>query len=1416
MYAAKKRSEAKELAILQPVGPSFVCIKMTLRGITLLILWTLCLNLPALAQADDINFTSLTTKDGLSANSVNVIIKDRYGVMWFGTDDGLNRFDGMNFTVYRQKPGDATSLQANEILALHEDKEGRLWIGTSGGSLSLYDRKRDAFINFPANEVPNSIDNNVIRSICTDYQGKKWIAHFTGINVLDPVTKRISRFPLSQGSGAQTPYSCLYLFEDSQHRMWIGTTEGLFQYNPQTKALKRFIHSNQNPSSLSSNVVNAVAEDAKGNIWVATADGLNLLKPGTSDFVNYRHSAGSQTSLSSSEINTVAVDGDKLWVGTGEGLDILDIKTGTIRKFSRSDRNHHSLTARAIRTIYIDRQGIYWLGTYRGGVDKYDRNLNLFNYVHSNVFDEKGLNASIVTSFAQDKNGNVYVGTEGRGLSLFDRRTKLFQHFSIQSKRQNTDSRLLVLSMHMSRNGQLLIGTFSDGLFLFDPSTGKYRQLMQGPNPEDLSANDIFCIEEDKQGNVWLGTNGEGIVVLNKDHKVIKKYTPNPKLANDIQLPINGFIRAIEEDREGNIWIATHGGGIAILQPATGRFTIYHTRNSNLPNDKVHSLLEDSRGNLWIGTYGGGLAFFNKSTKRFTGFTEKDGLPNTTIYKILEDNNGVIWVSTNKGISSFDVGTKKFSNYNHHNGVQHNNFVRGAGLRLSNGELYFGGLEGFNYFNPAYLKKNTNVPQVLLTDLRISNRSVTPSEEGPITEHISVAREINLDFKQNFALSFVGLNYAAPEQNQYAYKLEGFDKDWNYVGNATTAPYTNLDPGAYVFRVKASNNDGVWNNEGVSIKIYVHPPFWRTTAAFLFYALAAIGILFYIRHRGIQKLKRKFAVEQEKAQVEQERKEAERVRDLDRLKIKFLTNLSHEFRTPISLILGPVDNLLAQDKNEKTATHLHLIKRNARRLLNLVNQLLDFRKMEEHELKLQATEGDLVAFVKEVTDSFRDLAERKEIDFVFHTDITQLYTLFDHDKTERILFNLLSNAFKFTLQGGQIRLDLVKEENVSDGSITGVVIKVSDTGIGIPEDQKQQIFERFFQQATAAAILNQGTGIGLSITKEFVKMQGGTIDVDSKQGKGTTFTVRLPFTPVDTPPEASKAVVEQTEPGTELKHIDETTETSEEISAPKNGGETPSILLVEDTEDFRFYLKDNLRLQYKVFEAANGKEGWQKALAHHPQLIVSDINMPYMDGIALTKKLKGDKRTAHIPVILLTALMGEEDQLKGLGTGANDYITKPFNFEVLNAKIRNLLDLNRTLKSTYTKQIKVLAPEVEVESEDEKLLQEIMLYLEENLTNSQLSVEELSRHVRMSRSSLYSKLLQLTGQTPVEYIRSVKLEKAAVLLEKSDMNVAQIAYSVGFSTPNYFAKSFKAKFNMLPSEYVNKMRKATGRKNEDN
>lgn len=1362
----------------------------------------------------EINFTSITTKDGLSTNSVTAILKDRYGLMWFATEDGLNKFDGINFTTYRHKAGDIKSLQANYILALHEDKAGNLWIGTSGGSISLYNRKSDDFIHFSTQDgAATPLSNSVVTGICSDLYGRIWVAHFYGVNILDPKTKKISSIYTAPTKPFTKASNCIT--EDSDNKIWIGTNEGLYvyNYNDSTRYQQFFLHNPTDTNSLSDNVIRSIIEDKQKNIWIGTGNGLNQLQQNKNKFTRYRHDEANANTISNNLINSMAVDNEnKLWLATANGLNIFEYTTGKNTQIKYDARKEQGIGSKTLTSIYIDKSDICWIGMYRAGINKYDRHLNLFNLIKGNPFDQTGLPGSIVTSFAEADNNNVYVGTDDGGLSLYDIKNASFRRISLPSKLQNNKNSLAIVSLASTRNKQLLVGTYANGLFIITPATGQQQQLVKGSGKNDINSNDIFCIKEDKKGNRWIGTNGDGINVLNNENKVVVRYTRNPIAENDVLLPANGYIRDIVEDKEGNFWIATFGGGVVFFEPASKKFTVYTQANSKLPNDKIVTILEDSHANIWVGTVGEGIGLFNKQTKQFITFSASDGLQNNNVCKIVEDNNGLLWISTSKGLNSFNPATKKFSAYTYHNGIQRSNFLSRSGLKTSNGYLFFGGLEGFNYLNPAHLKVNNTAPSVLITDLKISNKTILPSAKGPLTENISIANRIDLDYRQDFAISFVCLNYTNPNENNYAYKLKGYDKDWNYIGKTTSAIYTNLEPGEYTFLVKASNSNGDWNTKETSIHIYIHPPFWRTTFAYILYALAIVGLLIYIRYRGIQKLKRKYTLEQEKFKASQERKESERLHELDQLKLKFLTNLSHEFRTPISLILGPVDNLIAMEKAGPLQVQYNIIKRNGKRLLNLVNQLLDFRKMEEQELKLQTKNGELVSFIKEVFDSFIDLAERRKIAFTFTSRLEKFNTVFDHDKIERILFNLLSNAFKFTQEHGKVNFELNKEPDTNNTDITWIAIAVKDSGIGIPADKIEAIFERFFQNETSTSILNQGSGIGLSITKEFVKMHGGIIEVESKVGQGSSFIIKLPFkelqiteTPIVLPETPSSSEI-----NTEVFPAD--TEEMMEAAEENDNTTKPAVLLVEDNDDFRFYLKENLRIHYKVLEAANGAEGWQKALSAHPKLIVSDISMPKMDGIEFCKKIKADKRTSHIPVILLTAFTGESEQIKGLKTGANDYITKPFNFEILNAKIKNLLALNDTLKSTYSRQVDILKPEVKVESSSDKLLQQIAIYIEENLTDTQLSVESLSRHVGMSRSTLYTKLLELTGQTPVEFIRSVKLDKAAQLLEKSEMNVAEIAYTVGFSTPNYFAKSFKAKFNLLPSEYKLKMKK-TGNNN---
>jgi ligand-binding sensor domain-containing protein/signal transduction histidine kinase len=1043
-----------------------------------------------MAQPEHINFTSLGAWDGPLSNYVTSILKDRYGLMWFATNDGLNKFDGKNFIVYRHRSGDSTSLRSNEVLALHEDRMGNLWVGTSGGAVSEYDRTKDRFINYPR-EVKGGgtaglfLPNAVVRGICSDRQGRIWIAQYEAVYVLEPGSGRLTRMDLRQyAAGPPQRIALSTIYEDSHGQIWVGTDKGLFGYRPSTNSFRQYLHRDGDTSSLLDDDVRSMCEDRRGELWVGTGKGLCRLVAEQDRFVPFLERPGAVAPATAAPINALTVDKDGyIWVGSSNGLAVIDPRTGRSVTYRPDEANPHSLTSEAISCIYADPDGIYWFGTFRGGINKYDKNLNLFDLKMGEAFREGGPQSSIVTSFVERPDGNLWIATDGGGLYSYDRKTERLQRLPLLPDGKPAVP-LQVLTMRWTTSKRLYIGTFSNGLLSYDPATGRARRLSTSAEAGDVNANSIYCIWEDKTGQVWAGTNGSGISVL-KDGKLRYRLLPNPTLPTDIRLPVNGFIRAIAEDGEGKVWIGSHGDGLAVYDPRTGHFRVYNQENGALPSNKVQALLLDSRGRMWLGTNGGGLCVYDKAGDRFVVYSEKDGLQNTNVYSVVEDGAGRIWVSTNSGLSSLDVHTNVFRNFTPYNGLQKNNFVHTSALRTSDGELFFGGQQGFNCLYPAALTTNRNVPAVMLTDLRVANKSVVPGKGAPIGEQIAIAKDIRLDYGQNFALSFVALNYTLPDQNRYAYRLDGFDRDWIYAGGQNTAYYTNLDPGDYVFRVKASNNDGVWSKGDMSIRIHVRPPLWRTTYAYILYLLVVAGLLFYSRHRGLARVRRKYAAEQERREIRQ-------AQALDRLKLKFLTNLSHEFRTPIALMMGPVVQVLSEQQGGPLRDKLEMVRRNGRRLLNLVNQLLDFRKMEEQELKLQVSPGEFVGFVREIGQSFVDLGERKHIRFTFETKADRVCVLFDGDKIERILFNLLSNAFKFTPEGGSIELSLEAGVAGPDGR-QPVTIRVTDSGIGIPRDQQERVFERFFQHATPGVILNQGTGIGLSITRECVQLHGGAI-----------------------------------------------------------------------------------------------------------------------------------------------------------------------------------------------------------------------------------------------------------------------------------------------------------------------------------
>ncbi|HKZ67136.1 MAG TPA: ATP-binding protein, partial [Chitinophagaceae bacterium] len=900
-------------------------------------------------------------------------------------------------------------------------------------------------------------------------------------------------------------------------------------------------------------------------------------------------------------------------------------------------------------------------------------------------------------------------------------------------------------------------------------------------------------IFEDSEKNLWVGTLSGG---LNKFDRQTKQFLHFQFQEGNPATIQSNYISSLLEDRYGNLWIGT-AGGIEVLNKKTNAFTHYgHTNASNsLSNNNVIAILEDNSGRIWVGTREG-LNLFDNTSGTFRSFTKTDGLPDNTILTILEDDKHTLWITTPNGLCNIILKNETnnndivfdIKNYDEVNNLQGKEFNENAALKTRAGELIVGGPYGLNIINPANIKTNPIKPEIAFTNFQIFNKNIEAGDKvnnrAVLKKSIIETQEIKLRFNENvFSIEFAALTFSHSDRDKYAYRLEGFNTDWLYTdGTQRKATYTNLDPGTYFFKVKALSNDGIWSEEK-ALKIIVLPPFWRTPLAFVLYALAIAGILFFARRLTVERAKMRF-------EVEQQRREADRMHAIDTMKTKFFTNVSHEFRTPLSLILSPLDRILKTTHEPEQKNQLQLIHRNAKRLLHLINQLLDFRKMEVQEFKVHLNPGDIIKFTKDISYSFSDIAEQKNIEYSVHSNTEKLETWFDRDKLEKILFNLLSNAFKYTPNNGKVSIELTNNDNDT------FEIKVKDNGIGIPADKHERIFERFFQNDVPESMINQGTGIGLAITKEFVRLLEGAVHVASEPGKGTCFTVVLPVKKISE--EISNALIQN-----------ESLVAAENGETKLNGTTKPeeknskkaTVLIVEDNEDFRFYLKDNLKLKYTVVEASNGKEGWQKIKDIVPDLVVSDIMMPQLTGIDLSRRIKNDPRTSHIPIILLTAMESEETQLEGYQIGINDYIAKPFTFEILDARIKNLLTQQKQLKKDFQRQIEINPAQITITPVDEYFLKQTIEAVEKNISNTAYSVEDLSHDLFMSRVALYKKLLALTGKTPVEFIRIMRLKRGAQLLEKSQMTIAEIAYEVGFNNPKIFTKYFKEEFKVLPSQY---------------
>lgn len=1357
---------------------------------------------PLCAQEPPLKFKPISFEQGLSQSPVTCMFQDRHGFIWMGNWKGLTRFDGSEFRNYQHIDTDSSTLSNNRVNSIFEDRQGKLWVATANG-LNVFDRKTEKFSVVGLMNIKGG--RNYISSVTADARQQIWVSTFAGVKLVD--RQQLADLPsLRRGTDTDVAEGTTFtLFKDADDLMWVGTKHGPRRFNPVFQTLTDLPPSVRSNKELMQAKILVIRQDRYGNIWFGTENsGAFKYSPATGSCIAYRHREGDSRSLCSNWIKDILVSREgPVWIGTRGGLSILR-RNGSMENYNHQASDPASMTDNTVWSLFQDRSRNVWIGTFAGGINFYYPGISNFINVGERNGSRPGLNHSLVNSVVEDESHNLWVGTYGGGINYMNLKNHTFQYYSIHP---NEDEGPVngVKSISQDPHGNLWIGTL-DGLYRFNKATHAVKSFRFEVREGKLSANLINIVLADAQG-VWAGTNGGGLRYIGYDGQSAS-YRHDP--ADPYSLSDN-FVTALLKDPAGGLWVATQNG-LNYYDLRKQRFTLcYRKRGAySLNQNSILTLFIDSRERMWVGTEGGGLSYFDRHRARFYPVTTANGLPDNVVHAILEDGDGNIWGSTDNGlfkirrpaiVQLLHPSHLKITIYNANNGLSSNQFSTNAALRTSSGRLLFGGVNGLTLFSPRFLLRNAYIPPVVLTSLEVRNRKVAPGQpQSPLQQSITETSSITLSYDQRFfTIRFAALNFVNSANNRYAFKLEGLtDKeDWHFAGDQQSATYTSLSPGEYVFKVRGANNDGVWNPEPATLRIRILPPLWMTWWAYVLYFLLLSAIVYaVVRFYTIRaRLKRELFYEQ----VQNERQQ-----ELFQIKLNFFTNISHEIRTPLTLIIGPLEKLLSGVLESETVhRQLVQVKNNADRLMRLVTELLDFRKMETGHMKLRYTESNVVTFAREIWLSFQNLALSRRIEYRFVAEEDPITVCFDKDQMEKVLFNLLSNAFKFTPDGGTIGLQ-VKRNRRDDLEWADLVI--SDNGKGIPPESQDKVFNNFFQADSSRSHL--GTGIGLALSKSIVGLHQGELSVSSVPAVGdipgkTDFIVslrlgktHLPGPPVPAAPAvaASSGLYTVPSPPSAL------------TPQSKMGGAAKkyTVLVIEDNEEVRHFISSSLADTYQVYESPDGLRGLDDAYSLIPDLIISDIMMPGIDGLELCRSVKADERTNHIPVILLTARAAYIHQVNGFETGADAYITKPFSIHLLELNVRNILATKDLLRKKYTREALLQPADTAVPSPEEKFLQKLLPFIEKNMENESFGVQDIVDEVGMSRSVLYKKVQALTGLSVGDYIKQVRLQKAAALLKQKKLGIAEVAFSVGYSDRKYFSKEFRRQFGLSPTEYISR------------
>ncbi len=1304
------------------------------------------------------------------------MFQDHNGFMWFGTYDGLNRYDGYNFKIFRNKLNSINSLPNNRIASITEDTSKRIWIGTRSGA-ARYDEVTSTFtsINFipDGQKEPRKITTTV-NQILTGATGNTWIATDEGLLLYEQTRNAAIPIHLS-GKTGHSNYQVMSVEYDNAQRLWVYVRDkGLYIYNVNSKELDLVTAQIRNGIYLKS--------DQKGNLWMGTDDGLFIYNTASNSYSKL-FACGNRIVYLNRYENILYISSD------GHGIFKLDCNTQKIDPLF-DPASGQKLTSICTYGVLKDNDGRLWIGTLRGGINLIDPEKTKFRTITHDALNTNSLIDNFVTSSCEDVNGNLWIGTDGNGLSYWDRKKNTFTTY--QHRDQNTASRSsnFITDILIDYKNEMWTATWGGGVQRFDTKTHSFKQFRCINTALGKEDKNHFLLFQDKAKRLWTGTCLEGgLYLYDREQQQFKLY--DDALKN---------ILAMYEDKKGNLWAGDFCSLILIdqINKQHKRYKIGYA---------VRSILQDKRGYFWIGTEGGGLLYFDPAHDKFVRFSETEGLSNNSILRMLVDEKNNLWISTFNGISVFNTITKKFRDFSQADGLQSNQFNYNAGIKLRSGEFVFGGIKGLNIFYPDSVMSRQTSLTVLLTGLKVNNVAIQDDDSYIKQRTKDRIEHIKLPYnKAVFSIDFVALNYSASDKIKYAYYLEGWDKGWNYVGKIRTANYTRLNEGSYIFHVKAIDAAGTWSEWNENLIIEILPPWYRTWWAYLFYiSIACTLIYLYVRYKSQQ--------DRQAYEIALARIETEKQKEVNEKKLSFFTNISHEFRAPLTLIIDPVKEILSHPEKNGSADGLHIVYRNARRLLSLVDQLLLFRKADTEENQQKPSCVNFCEFCHEVFTCFAHQAKARNIDYEFSAFSPSPKLMIDHEKMEIILFNLLSNALKFTPPGGKVTLAIHYINH-------NIEVVVSDTGCGIDKSIGNRLFDRFYQAKHNHGVSNKGFGIGLYLVNQFVQAHKGSLTYKSAVGKGTVFTFSFPaviavdnlehstsynneIKPLlideliaDLEADVKASTVQQELPN---KLSDKQQQVFNEIVTDKK-----SILLVDDNAGIREYLTQIFNERFIVYESHSGEDGLEKAEAFVPDIIISDIVMSGMNGVEFCSKLKADPDLCHIPVILLTASTATDSKLKGIECGAEDYITKPFEKELLLARVDNILKNRSTIQQYFLDTVTLRKNKTKVSASYRDFLDRCIGVIEKEIDNEEFTIKTFAREMGMSHSSLYKKVKSVSGLSLNAFIRFLRLRKAALLLLSTNANINEAAFQVGINDAKYFREQFNKLFGMNPSVYVKK------------